>query len=382
MTSLSFFQINCKIILIIINTLLSIYSFIIIENNGYFHNISIEGYDNNYSPVTLQGNGNYIYSRKNLEYNVVSKEELTVEWEKCLNITNNQTFKFTNLELPGINLLFYYTNCSKKSLGKNEGISFSLSINNENVSLVHILKKMNLIEDLVFAYSYHKSPIISLFVGGVDNSLIDNVNSFECSPQNNKWGCQLDYIYFDEQFNISFKNNYSLIFEAPGIHSNVPNEFLIFIKNNFLLQPFEKGECYFNTESFNGKYIFCQGNIMEKGIPHYIYLNFNGNIIKLDFFKFIHKTISTSWISLTSSFKKNEKDTWILGEQFLSYFNVTIFDFNKKTITFYSNELIVHSHQINKKFTKKIIIIVNFSFLFFGTIISLFSIGQTTKTII
>ena len=99
---------------------------------------------------------------------------------------------------------------------------------------------MNLIENLVFAYSFHKSPIISLFVGGVDNTLINNVNSFECTPQNNKWGCQLDYIYFDEQFNISFKNDYSVIFEAPGIHSNVPNDFLNFIKNDktkLLLRP-------------------------------------------------------------------------------------------------------------------------------------------------
>lgn len=383
MISLSFLEINYNKLLIIINTLLSIHSFFIIENNGYFHNIKIEGYDNNYSPVTLQGDGNYIYSRKNLEYNVVSKKELTVEWEKCLNITNNQTLKFQNLiDLPEINLLFYYTNCSKISLGKNEGISFSLSFNNEDASLVHTLKKKNLIEDLVFAYSFHKSPIISLYVGGIDNSLINNVNSFECKPQNNKWGCQLDYIYFDEQFNISFKNNYSVIFEAPGIHSNVPNDFLNFIKNTFLLQEFKNRECYFNSESFNGNYIFCEGNIMNKGIPHYIYLNFNGNIVKLDFFKFVHKTVSTSWITLTSSFKKSEKDTWILGDQFLSYFNVSLFDFNKKTITFYSNELIVHSNQINKKFSTKIIILINFSLLFFGIIISLFKNEQIRKMLI
>ena len=306
------------------------------------HSIHIQQYQYSYVGITLQETGNFLYSSRQLN-DYYEEYEDTYKGKKLLIQKSFSFFEFDrNRKVPLLFNFIYSDQCGYKADG------ISLALNNTNSSFLYKLKQSNLIDKNIVGFSFDNSREGTLYIGGIDKEIIANKRSFECQSSQNYWGCDIKEIIMDKEV---YHNKYKVYFEMNHQYRNryivVPIDFFEYLKSKFE-KEFSVGYCVIDKvfKNFN-----CQTKaLLLKNLPSNLKIVFDNNkIISIPFEKLLKRNNFDSYSLLiypSSSLGQDIEDKFVFGETLLSLFD-TVLDYDKKTITFYSNYFIEEGNSSN-----------------------------------
>ena len=317
-------RINCKIIR------LKLY-------DNELHSIHIQHYHYSYVGITLQETGNFLYSSRQLN-DFYEEYEDTYKGKKLLIQKSFTFFEFDkHSKIPLLFNFIYSEQCGYKA----DGISLALNYTNTSSSFLNKLKQSNLIDKSIVGFAFDNNREGTLYIGGIDKEIIDNKKSFECQSSHNYWGCDIRDIIMDKEV---YHNRYKVYFEMNHQYRNryivVPIDFFEYLKSKFE-KEFSVGYCVVDKvfNNFN-----CQTKaLLLKNLPSNLKIVFDNNkMISIPFEKLLKRNNFDSYSLLiypSSSLGKNIEDKFVFGETLLSLFD-TVLDYDKRTVTFYSNYFI------------------------------------------
>ena len=168
------------------------------------------------------------------------------------------------------------------------------------------------------------------------------------------WNCELNKVMVDNReyyFDNSTKPNTFFQTSDPIIY--VPDSFIEFILDT--VERRHKGDCFSYTSPRNEKRVRCLNDIIDN-LPNYTFVfgSYSFFLPMRFFFEPGYETSDSVLISDPSS------SNWIFGNHFLSKFT-TVFDYDNKTISFYSDKLTIS--KTKKTLYIKIIITVMISLM-------------------
>lgn len=240
------------------------------------------------------------------------------------------------------------------------GIGLSFKFADERYSLIHHLKKNNLITQLNYGYIPFSLVIsnnltdnnsnISLnqegliFFGGIPKNYIVNKYRYNCkvTEKYNFWSCELPYILFGE---ITYNNNFNntLFFENKnyayfnGAERRIlaPEDFMSFLKHNYFRENILNETCKYYLYGMN--YVFeCICNI-KNNFPdiNFIFNNYQYKFTSEELFSY-YGGGNCLFLIQGNHLRKNN---FVFGTPFLNKF-ISNFDYETKLITFYSEKQI------------------------------------------
>lgn len=237
------------------------------------------------------------------------------------NIENKMTFKFINVTFD--------------KFIEHGAYGLGLSISDKNQSFIHQLYDNKRIDSL--SYSIIPQPFTipgRVYFGGIPKKIISEAIAGKCKvSSHSKWGCRLVYVSFDKN-NIVFYNQFAAYFQAKESGIKAPKDFLVLIRNKILHEYLITNLCQVIVNKSLAQYR-CNVSVLEK-LPMLSFA-FDSTIITIpfqEFFTQINK--SSADLEIQENLDNNQ---WVLGSIFLNQI-ATLFDYESKTITFYSNHRI------------------------------------------
>ena len=338
-----------------------------------------KGIFENYSPLTLQGDGNYFINYQKFKRDIIEKDTFTFRGE-----TIGRTLVYKEMKIGDIStkLLFYFI----PTYASPFGLSLSLGVKNESSSLLHTLYKEKKISNLKFGFYFPPSTPLNgtLYIGGIDANLIKNTRSSQCRSNETYWGCKLHKITFNSNNSLVFENTFVSFFQSEYHPIYCPIEFLEYIKQNFLKDLFESDICRYHDFGSSSKYtqIRCQNlTSVYNALPEYLNFDFGGNLLRIPMINLTNSftEIGKDYVVINMFFAERDvrNDQWNFGMNFFINF-VTLFDYEEKTVTFYSNENIIPSTFLPKESIKSFAIAA-IAILFLGCLLLIVIIYDMNK---
>ena len=185
----------------------------------------------------------------------------------------------------------------------------------------------------------------------------------------------------------TIKDIFNTIIELPGkiINGigNFFNDLLTGIKN-FLKDLFESDVCRYHDFGSSSKYtqIRCQNlTSVYNALPEYLNFDFGGNLLRIPMINLTNSftEIGKDYVVINMFFAERDvrNDQWNFGMNFFINF-VTLFDYEEKTVTFYSNENIIPSTFLPKESIKSFAIAA-IAILFLGCLLLIVIIYDMNK---
>lgn len=241
----------------------------------------------------------------------------------------------------------------------DNGLSLTYKPKNEEYSLTHQLYKQGLFDNLQFAFSpndiQHNKGF--LYFGGVP---LDEVKRFpikkdiEIDKGYDSWGFKLKGVKYYNIFHLY--DRYTAI-NSCLIDLIYSNEVMALLQE-ILKEKINKKICNIESPGGNVEWISCENFIEE--FEQTINIKFESITITL----LIKDLFSVDYIKkYTSKVKSNNYKYYdkmnILGADFLLLFNLTVFDYEKGIISFYTdNPFLFTSIQNNNAIVKKTLILI------------------------
>lgn len=246
-----------------------------------------------------------------------------------------------------INAPFYISRNSVRY--EAEGIGLAYKFQNESFSIIHQLYNNKHIEHMLFAFSAIKN-VGTFYLGGIpsqDLSSFKEQGKCKVDDKSNEWRCQLSKMSFE---------HYSVQLNTPAMfvstfRSFFTSDILFDFMTHYVLKDSLSTICQekITTESYL-KYIKCTKEIMK-----------NNNIVIFEFdnvkmeFK-VSEMFEEFMGSYLSLFESNPyplfKGQTIFGIHFINTFNYTIFDYENKQISFYSDTRLIKTIKPNTVFAR------------------------------
>ena len=338
-----------------------------------------KGIYENYSPLTLQGDGNYFINYQKCERDIIEKDTFTFRGETIGRTLVNKEMKIE--EDIHTKLLFYFI----PTYASPFGLSLSLGLKNESSSILHTLYKEKKISDLKFGFYFPPSTPLNgtLYIGGVDKNLIKNMQSSQCRSNDTFWGCQLHKVTFNNNGSLVFGNTFATFFQTEYHPIYCPIEFLDYLKENFLKDLFENNVCKYHVFG-SSKYIQirCQNlTTVYSALPEYLNFDFGGNLLRIPMLNLTYSftEIGKDYVVINMFYAERDvrNDQWNFGMNFFINY-ITLFDYEDKTVTFYSNENIITSAIISKE-SIQYFAITTIAILFLGCVLLIVIIYNMNK---
>ena len=243
-------------------------------------------------------------------------------------------------------------------------LSFGMQykINNELFSLVHQLKKNNIIDYLSYSFSPKENNDTSgkLYFGSLPDRVKDKKYKGGCNVDRNqtKWACELKRIKIGDCI---YDNKEKMNFQSRERSTIVPSSFYNEIRDLYLKDFFDREECreIFTLETF--QFFVCNCSVLNY-LPS-IEFTIDNYIFKTNLKYFINRNKEYCFIDFQTNLEHN--NNWVFGTNFLNLF-VSTFDYEKHYITFYSDIVIIQSDNIYLQYLILCIIII----LLFGIAIT------------
>ena len=242
--------------------------------------------------------------------------------------------------LSVISIQFYLPEEDCKNERMINSLSFSLIPLNESFSIIHQLYKSHQIEEMIFAFT----PLKDIYLGKIPESIIKNKSSGECSSVNGNWGCELNNIFFENEkieerkYILPHPSKSGFNNTLSGIYA--PIHFLNLVEEEYFKKYIDNGNC--DRKNKNTLECWCESEseIFDTfpSTLNFIFDNSIFTIPKKIFFeikelKCLGITIF-KFLIFPNQFQIN--NIWIFGDFFLQNY-VTIFDYNRKKVSFYSD---------------------------------------------
>lgn len=339
-----------------------------------------KGIFENYYTLTLQGDGNYFINYQHAEHDIIEKDTFRFRGET---IGRTTVYKHMKLgEYIDTHLLFYFI----PTYASPFGLSFSLGLKNESSSLLHVLYKEKKINKLQFGFYFPPSAPIngSFYIGGIDNELIKDKKSSKCRSNDTFWGCNLQTITFNNNNSLAFENTFITLFQSEYHPIYCPIEFLDHLKTHFLKDLFENEVCRYHNFGTTSKYtqIRCRNlTTVYSALPEYLNFNFGDNLLRIPMINLTYSftEIGKDYVVINMFFPERDErnEQWNFGMNFFNNF-VTLFDYNEKTVTFYSDENVIQSNVFDKG-SIKYFAITAIGILFLGCVLLIIIIYDMKK---
>ena len=178
--------------------------------------------------------------------NVEIKHNFTIGSIKVYGEVSNCDFKFLPADISIPNFTFYYSYANEKT--SSASIGFASHFDKEDFSVVHQLKKNNMIDRASFGFGEIIDNRGRLFFGGIPIKHIQNKEKGSCTISQGymTWGCSLlqvstdKYIYDNKDGYAYFDSNIKRII--------APNEFMKEMETKVFNKYLKEGICeYFSS---------------------------------------------------------------------------------------------------------------------------------------
>ena len=246
-----------------------------------------------------------------------------------------------------INAPFYISRNSVRY--EAEGIGLAYKFQDESFSIIHQLYNNKYIDHMLFAFSVLKN-VGTFYLGGIpsqDLSSYKGQGRCKVDDKSNEWRCQLSKMSFER---------YSVIVNKPAMfmstfRSFFTSDILFDFMTHYVLRDSLSTICQekITTESYL-KYLKCTKEIMKNNNT----VTFEFDNIKMEFK--VYEMFEEFMGSYLSLFESNPyplfKGQTIFGIHFINTFNYTIFDYENKQISFYSDTRLIKEIKSNTVFAR------------------------------
>lgn len=214
------------------------------------------------------------------------------------------------------------------------GLSLAFKFKKENYSVIHYLKKNNLIDRLTYSFIPNEADKGSFVLGRGNYELtkkhLPNSLNFICAidPSYITWGCTMNSVSFlSNDIKAEYKVNSYVMFKMNKNKMIFPIKFM-----DFILDILNKDyTCLLYSKNNNTKkYIRCKTNHenLEKLFIKFKFDNYQISLNMTHFFKCEQSVCE----SLFKSIMNENQSKWVLGRNFLSKFIAT-FDYEDPSLT-------------------------------------------------
>ena len=242
-------------------------------------------------------------------------------------LNRRQIIEDFNIQNYIINDYSYYSFNDKYTVDQ---LSLSYSFENESLSLVHMLYNNKVIEHKLFviAPKFDKEKNGYLYIGSIPNNTEHIKNKGKCKVQDDSlWSCQLDNIIVNRTI---LNMNSKVIFHTGFEYTLLSKKLYDFLVNKIFVNYIKKDICRVVPTPFEA--LFCP-NIDKINIDFDIQFTFNDMIIKIPFRQFMIKNKNIIPVYPIGRFQGDI----VIGTPFISQFNYTVFDYDDKSISLYSD---------------------------------------------
>ena len=242
-----------------------------------------------------------------------------------------------NEETTCTNFSLYNVKPSTTMYYKDKGLALGYHIKDESFSIVHQLYHKNIIEHLKFAFKNLKGKSDRFYIGGVPNNEHLNlpykatIKVYETLPT---WGFTIDKLIFNgTEYDIGIPAIISSASDSLWISDDLYKLF----KDVILKEAIEERDCRLLYMEEN-EYIKCYQTVI--GATYSLIINEHN-------FTFSSEIFDKNRYGIIKSNKNQHNHKAhnftgiIIGPQFLSQFNYSIFDYEKKQVEFYSDTTII-----------------------------------------
>ena len=314
----------------------SIYKYFEIDLLGKFSFIASGYYKNSEHAIVKEKGMINFYDYQNVSYDLLSDQ---IDFGNPKVSLNDFTFYYF---LPGQNIQRFD--------------SISLSYNqNKSISFIYNFYSKNIIDELSFSLVYSRGNDGYLFLGGIPPTYIINTYSGSCNINDryDNWGCQVRAVLLgNKEFTI--KDGYGYL-SATQSEISVPKTFLTFLNETYFQQYFDQGDCFVNEVIDKNDFISfetdCNCSVYET-FPQLKFIL--GNIkISLNGRSLFKKEVDKCRLIIKENM--NDENTFIFGISLLRLFHI-LFDYDKKSITFYSKEIIEQAEDFQEQNSKLLLL--------------------------
>ena len=293
-------------------------------------NIIIKTGFNTFVPFSL-----FKVGKLNLSTPIISNEtvHLNNQYESSLYSFN---FNIEETEVKNFKIYLTQVHGNNRADHADDGIGLAYKFDDESFSYIHYLYNNKFIEHLQFAFEHDDQNRIGMIhFGGIPSKEYLSMpykGVLKVNDQFGTWNTKLTGVQFEQDF-YRF-NNYAIIHSAfyDIFWSNALNDLMI---NKIFKNEIERGEC-FKREYFEYSFVQCENSslpIFEKNIKFKF-----GNMITTISIKQLFREQSNHWESIINANPYMlYDDAVIMGVRFMQLFNLSVFDYEKKEMRFYSD---------------------------------------------
>ena len=224
-------------------------------------------------------------------------------------------------------------------------LTFALKPEKEIMSIVHQLYNTNQIKKKIFAIEYSKSINEGkMYIGGLPEEYRNKSIIGECMSESDSWECSLKNIYFisgsnKKVFDSEEKYKGCKVKLYSKNYINVPNDYYVYLINEVFGELINRKIC----KGYNGAQIQCDNKKEEevfKLLPQYLVLDFKGFSFRFQM-KDLFRIDDIDITFLIHPVRSTEGNIFKIGMGFID--NLILFNYDTKTISFYSKTEIASS---------------------------------------
>ena len=293
-------------------------------------NIIIKTGFNTFVPFSM-----FKVGKLNLSTPIISNEtvHLNNQYKSSLYSFN---FNIEETEVKNFKIYLTQVHGNNRADHADDGIGLAYKFDDESFSYIHYLYNNKFIEHLQFAFEHDDQNRIGMIhFGGIPSKEYLSMpykGVLKVNDQFGTWNTKLTGVQFEQDF-YRF-NNYAIIHSAfyDIFWSNALNDLMI---NKIFKNEIERGEC-FKREYFEYSFVQCENSslpIFEENVKFKF-----GNMITTVSIKQLFREQSNHWESIINANPYMlYDDAVIMGVRFMQLFNLSVFDYEKKEMRFYSD---------------------------------------------
>lgn len=224
-------------------------------------------------------------------------------------------------------------------------LTFALKPEKEIMSIVHQLYNTNQIKKKIFAIEYSKSINEGkMYIGGLPEEYRNKSIIGECMSESDSWECSLKNIYFmsgtsKKMFDSKEKYKGCKVKLYSKNYINVPNDYYVYLINEVFGELINRKIC----KGYNGAQLQCDNKKEEqvfKSLPQYLVLDFKDFSFRFQM-KDLFRIDDIDITFLIHPVRSTEGNIFKIGMGFID--NLILFNYDTKTISFYSKTEIATS---------------------------------------
>ena len=229
---------------------------------------------------------------------------------------------------------FHFLLLTQKYLGFQSQLSFSYNNNRTDLNFIDALFNQKVISRKQFSFS--KVEIENkgtLYLGELQKNITEKKFKYSCevNKKHSSWGCDIQDITIGET-KIPLNEYASFSVELSSIIST--SSFFNSLYDNLFKQYIVESKCKLEENDSKFRYYYCDCDSVEEGFPTFFF-SFGEMIIPIEGKELFNKLSRYCFFNIKTY--NSQQNEWIIGLSIIKKY-ITQFDYDKGTITFYSDK--------------------------------------------